>query len=62
MLSKIITQIKTSNNEELSQSLVRIALVIIVSLYLFGYYLVFPEKEILPTGITPKFKLLKLIC
>lgn len=47
IFTTLSTKIKTSTNEELSQSLVRIALVVIVSFYLLGYYFIYPEKEIL---------------
>ena len=46
IFSALQSKLKTSVNQELSQSLVRTALVVIVSCYLLGYYIIFPEKEI----------------
>ena len=47
IFTTLATKIKVSTNEELSQSLVRIALVVIVSFYLLGYYFIYPEKEVI---------------
>lgn len=46
ILDSLLTQVKTSKNQELSQSLVRTGLVVVVSCYLFAYYSIFPEKEV----------------
>ena len=46
ILSFLQNKIKTTKSQELSQSLVKTALVIIVSSYLLGYYTIFPEKEV----------------
>ena len=47
ILGSLLTRVKTTQNQELSQSLVRTGLVVVVSCYLIGYYAIFPEKEII---------------
>lgn len=44
--TQIIQRAKQAKSQELSQSFVRLALVIVVWIYLFIYYSVFPEKEV----------------
>lgn len=46
IINTLLNLFKTSPNQEFSQSIVRINLVIVVSCYLLGYYLIFPEKEV----------------
>lgn len=45
-LKNLIKHARQSGSQELSQSLVRLMLVIVVTIYLLIYYSVFPEKEI----------------
>ncbi|MEJ2140980.1 MAG: hypothetical protein P8Y24_01260 [Gammaproteobacteria bacterium] len=45
-LNHIIKLARQSGSQELPQSLVRLMMVIVVTIYLLIYYSVFPEKEI----------------
>lgn len=45
-IRKIISAARAAKSQELSQSLVRLMMVIIVTIYLLIYYSVFPEKEV----------------
>jgi len=45
-INQLIDRLAASKSQELSQSLVRTGLVIVVSLYLVSYYTLFPEKEV----------------
>lgn len=47
MFNEILIKLRSSKSQELSQSIVRLVLVIVVSTYLFGYYLIYPEKEVI---------------
>lgn len=46
LISFIKYRLRTGTNQELSQSLVRAGLVVVVSLYLVIYYNVFPDEEV----------------
>lgn len=45
-VSQYLQRAREAKSQELSQSFVRLALVIVVSIYLFIYYTVYPEKEV----------------
>lgn len=46
-INQFIDRLMTSNSQELSQSLVRLGLLVVVYLFLISYYLLFPEEVFL---------------